>query len=560
MGYRPHDPVIKPPKSYNGPTEGLNRLTLALWQFNHCAPSERYKHCRSVINMVWPKMKWHAWMEVQLEALCNPKGAGYDVVFAGCAAAGKTFVTSMFAIVWWLADPTRSSVLLTSTTKVSARKRLWASIQDLRRMASVELPGNMLDSQTMWQVDKQYDKSAIFVMAVADGPVEAAMSNIQGIHNKRVLVIVDEATDTPRAIFDVCANLSKGTTEFLRVAIGNPSSRLDAHGRAAKPKAGWDSVTVDTDDWETDTGWCYRFDGRKSPNITGGKDLWPYLFTIKDLQVSMDVDGEDSPKTWKYTYGFWVDDGMLPVVVTETLARTYSSQDTHIFTYKTSKVAALDPGFTGDRCILRFGRVGEIKDVKAPGLQLDEIISVPVSLKNALPVSHQISEFVIDQLEQRSIAPENFIIDATGQGAGVADIIAKDWSSRFRRLSFSEKPSSLPCSLMDKRPAHEAYKNKVTELWFSVRNFIQDKRLGGLDDQTLIEFTNRYYDEKERKICVEPKREMKMRTGYSPDLADAAAMLVELVRALFGDMAPDRGKDTDKQWSQFVTACNDVYA
>lgn len=510
--------------------------------------------------MVWPSIKFHEWMEVQLKALCNPKGSGFDVVFAGCAAAGKTFTTSLYAIIWWLADPTRSSVILTSTTKTSARKRLWASIQDLRRMAAIELPGNMVDSQTLWQIDKQFDKSAIFIMAVADGPVEKAMSNIQGIHNKRMLVVVDEATDTPRAIFDVCANLSKGTTEFLRVAIGNPSSRLDAHGRASKPKAGWDSITVDSLDWETETGWCYHFNGRESPNIKKGKDLWPYLFTIKDLRVAMDVDGEDSPKTWKYTYGFWVDDGLLPVVVTETLARTYSSQDAHIFAYKTTGVAALDPGFTGDRCILRFGRVGEVQGLSVPGLQLGDIISVPVSLKKALPVSHQISEYVIERLEDRAVSPENFIIDATGQGAGVADIIAKDWSSSIRRLSFSERPSDLPCSMMDKRKASEAYRNKVTELWFSVRNFIQDGRLGGLDDQTLIEFTNRYYDERERKVCVEPKREMKMRTGYSPDLADATAMLVEITRQLFGDAVPDEEAKDEGEWGDFVAACNDVYA
>jgi hypothetical protein len=54
------------------------------------------------------------------------------------------------------------------------------------------------------------------------------------------------------------------------------------------------------------------------------------------------------------------------------------------------------------------------------------------------------------------------------------------------------------------------------------------------------------------KLVVEPKKDMKARMGKSPDLADAACLLVDLCRQRLGavsggKLAANRGKDWVKQ-------------
>jgi hypothetical protein len=91
------------------------------------------------------------------------------VSWTGCAASGKTFASALYSLVWWLADPLHSSVILTSTTAKMIRKRAWANIQTLWRTSNGQFPGNMVDSKTTLQSVKGDDKAAIFAVAVLDG-------------------------------------------------------------------------------------------------------------------------------------------------------------------------------------------------------------------------------------------------------------------------------------------------------------------------------------------------------------------------------------------------------
>ena len=69
----------------------------------------------------------------------------------------------------------------------------------------------------------------------------------------------------------------------------------------------------------------------------------------------------------------------------------------------------------------------------------------------------------------------------------------------------------------------------------------------GMDSETQIEFCSRMFDDQKRKIVVERKAEMKVRTGESPDLADAAAICVHLAREL-GSGSLKKQQESDKEW------------
>ena len=522
----------------------LNELELELYCFRIGLTEDagglgKFQHFRNATKLLWPNLVWNEWLVKQIECLCENRWAAW----AGCAASGKTFASALYALVWWLASPAQSSVILTSTTAKMIRKRCWANIQHLYSTCSGRFPGNMVDSKTTLQATKGDDRNAIFAIAVLEGSTTKAVANIQGIHSPRVLVVVDEATDTPEAAFEAASNLSKGCKEFQFLAIGNPVSRLDQHGRFSAPKNGWGSVSVEMETWETERGVCLRFDGMKSPNVLAGKTKYEYLITTEQVLQAQKFDGEASPKFWTYTRGFWSPEGVCRTVLSESMCIKADTQGRHIFSTRSFPVAGLDPAFGGDRCILRFAEVGDLQD-GSYGVQLGDIVTIQIQANSNEPVHYQIARQVKGYCIDRGVAPTHLAVDATGEGGGLCDIIAHEWSPDIRRIEFGGKASDRPVSSEAVRPSHEAYLNRVTELWFSVREWVNYGKLKGLDAATTIEFCQRLFDDSRRKIVIERKADMKGRIGRSPDLADATCLVVELARqlsgGLLGEVKPNR--------------------
>tara|TARA_Y100000310_G_scaffold215490_1_gene216435 strand:- start:249 stop:1673 length:1425 start_codon:yes stop_codon:yes gene_type:complete len=465
----------------------------------------------------------------------------------------------MYALIWWLADPANSSVILTSTTAKMIRKRAWSNIQTLHRDASSKFIGNMVDSKTTLQARKGDDKNAIFAVAVLDGATSKAVANIQGIHSERILAIVDEATDTPPAAFEATSNLSKGCREFQFLCIGNPHSKLDEHGRFCEPTNGWGSVGIETQEWETKRGACIRFDGVKSPNMKYREPKWDFLITREQVAQAVDFEGESSPRFWKYSRGFWAPEGVVKTVLSETMCEKYNVRSpNHVFKSTSTVIAGLDPAFGGDRCVLQFAKYGDLEN-GLNGIELGETLIVPINPAVEEPVHFQIAQYVRDACEQRECEPRNLAIDATGEGGGLCDIIHKEWSNQINRVEFGGKASDKPVSDQDSRTSYEAYANRVTELWFSVREWVIRDQMRGMNVDTIIEFTQRLFDDEKRKVVVERKAEMKARTGRSPDLADSVALVVEMAREI-GAGRLNNMAENDKQWADLAASYNTIYA
>lgn len=492
----------------------------------------RYDNFRNICGILFPKLEWNPWLDKQVRSLCDND----FVSWTGCAASGKTHTASLWAVVWWLSDPHSSAVVLTSTTKSMLRKRAWSEVQKLYTNMDAVPPGNMVDSKTTWQASKGDEKNAIFGLAVRDGNTAAAVAGIQGIHTKRVLVIVDEATDTPQAIFDATANLFSGCEEFQMLAIGNPNSHYDPHGKYSEPLDGWDTVTVETEEWETKTqlnglpGVCVRFDAEKSPNIELGETKYPYLVTKAQLEGSRKKLGMDSPLFWKFQRGFWAPAGVLQTVFNETLLAKMRAHEGFLFRREMHVIGGCDPAFGGgDRAVIRFAVVGVTESGKL-GLELEPHDELEIDADSSEPVHFQLASQIQQMCEKRGCSPQNFGIDASGEGGGLADILAKNWSPRINRIEFGGKPSSRPVSYEDMRPSHEAYDRKVTELWFSAREYLQAGQLRGIDGWTAKEFCSREFSDERRKISIQTKRDMKAMYGSSPDIADCTVIIVDVAR------------------------------
>jgi hypothetical protein len=218
-------------------------------------------------------------------------------------------------------------------------------------------------------------------------------------------------------------------------------------------------------------------------------------------------------------------------------------------------IAALDPAFTtdGDDCILRFAKVGTATDGQLTML-LTETVRIHLQESPDYPLFYQVADKTIELLNKHNVRPEDFALDATGGGAGIADIIQQRWKNGFIRVSFGGAATDSPISPEDIRPAKQVYANRVTQLWGQIKVIVMAGRLRGLDDQTARELCARIYSLKNERTLLESKKDLKKRTkGNSPDRADALALLCEIfvTQNGLGNATGSSGM-TDDDWDDFI--------
>jgi hypothetical protein len=501
-------------------------------RFSGLSRGQHIKHC---IGMLWPDVmtRWNDWNELALWAWTNHNEIGVT----GCAAAGKTFTFTLLSLVEYLAKPMGTRVALTSTTVPSLRGRIWAEMMKFVRPIYPLFGLNLVDSQTKIQFEKGDDRSAIIALAVDSGAVEQAVGKLQGVHLPRMVILVDEAAQTNPAVFSARANLEVGTDFYHFIAIANASSMFDPHGLFCEPKMGWGSIQDDDEFWETKSGVCVRFDGLKSPNIKAGRTIYPYLFGQDNVDTIRKNFGEGSLEWSSYCRGMWGRGGLRNTLIDSSLIEAGKARETVIWKGgDIINIAALDPAFTmdGDDCILRFAQIG----TDAEGttiMNLTDVVRLNLIDDVNMPIFYQIADQTINELIRRKIKPENFALDATGAGAGIADIISQRWQSGFHRVSFGGSATDEPISVDDPRPAKQVYANRVSQLWGRIKVLIMSQSIRGLEDQTARELCARIYALKNEKTLLESKKDLKKRTkGNSPDRADALALLCEVFTNQYG--------------------------
>lgn len=543
--------------------------------------NRKFEALKSFITLTWPEFvdkwnatftidgkrritrelgpSWNPWLERCLRAFTNTdhavkrgKSIFRSIVLSGAGGCGKTHCAGLYAVAWWLPDPTGSIVTLTSTTKEMISQRIWPVVNHYwstavhtdsgQLLSSLDAIGDKVDSQKMIRAQKGDDKHAITAMAVAHGETQKAIQNIKGRHAQRMLLIIDEANGTPEAIFEVIANMRKGCRDLTVIIIGNPGSHFDPHGRALTPRDGWLSIDIDTEmwptaavkDWQLDAGIALRFDGYKSPNVKLGHTKWPYIYTCEDKANAEATPGyKETLNYWVMERGLHPPEGIACTVFTEALfSRCLDTLPlTYLWESQTSDMAFFDPAFTtgGDAAWLHFAKLGPA-DGKT-NIDLGEGFALPISIDaEAHDVDYQLARRVMQECVARGVKPHCFGIDATGGGRGVAAILAAEWSSSIVYLTFGGNASDLPSAQNDGRPSKEVYDRKVTELWFSVREALEAGQIRGFTQSAKSQGCCRLYEMKGKRYSVEPKSDMKLRLRYSPDEFDAIAGIVHVAK------------------------------
>ncbi len=469
----------------------------------------------------------------------------------------NTYGAGLYALLFLMCDPLNSGVLISSTTMRGLRQRIWSDVKRLYQWMPPELRSwNLIDQPFPALQPVRGDlKHGIIGIAVESGNEESAMDRIIGFHPPRILVVVDELTGVPWTIIKATVNLFTGKREAQFIGLGNASSIFDSHGKMCEPKEGWSSVTVESEKWKTKRGGvCVHLDGFKSPNIIEGRTVYPYLLTKADIDQTARDYGMNSLDMWRFRRGFWCPEGTVKSIMSETLLNKFRAMDTVTWRENYTRCASLDPAFEGgDKCVLKLGRYG-VSTEGVNTLLFDDTIIIKTDATAKDPIHYQIAKQVKDICTSKGVEPINFGMDVTGEGGGLASIISETWQSTFHHVEFGGRPSEMQVSVTDKRSCRDVYHNKVTELWYSFRECVQNGQIRGLDAETAVEFCNRIYFA-EGKIRVESKSDMKSRpNGKSPDRADSAAVLCDLVkhRGGFGKLQSKAANSAAREWNKLI--------
>lgn len=547
-------------------------------------PDIKYNHMKAAHDYLWPDTLWHYWTEDRFREHC--RGWNY-ITYAGGASTAKSYDSAKIALLFWLANPEKRAVIVASTTLDSLNSRIWGYVTALIRDMAVPLPFKYFSAAPPKILFPAKGAAKIkdtihgmFAVAAKRGEDTDAIASWIGRHPKEgILIILDEATDLPSSLLKALPNLESGVSVFQCVSVGNSLSKFDLHGAMSTPKAGWTSIDPMKDiKWETTqkNGICLFFSCYNSPAIyekdpVRKEKLERFLISKKQIEEKEKVYGKDSDSFWRFVLGFWRTSSSDDTVISREFIRDFSVFERAEWSglHPLTIVAGLDPAFStgGDSCVLRLAVLGQ--DVHGQ-IVLDYrgeefLFRIPIIATSGESAELQIATQVISILRRFNCPIRNMCVDANGQGRALGEVI---------RLQSGE--ATPPIKIYSTRSGNtqvnsfDVVVRTYHEIWFTFRDYIQNRQIKGLDKTTVMQLTSRLVlkDNKTFKPKLEPKNIYKTRMGgvmpslaHSPDEADAAALALQSAIINFG-FTPGQRKEfraTDSFTAQKIQAFKMVH-
>lgn len=473
------------------------------------------------------------------------------LAIAGHKSSSKTETLALIGAMWFFLFPKDTKVIVTSTTVAAAKDKVWGKIKLIwihleKYFGSNFMPGKLVDSQNRIRFEHDGVKSetrGIVLLASESSSEKESADKLQGTKAERMIVMGDEFATLKHSLLNTVLNNLTANKQCKLAGAFNPNSFYDPGGIISRPKGGWATITEDDDEWETEIepfglkGYCIRFDGEKSPNVVLGEERWKGLLTLEKLQQIGPI-GTKTKGYYEQIRGFWSPAGDLDSIYTETEIVKYGA-DRPCTTWVEPPVivAALDPGFVhgGDRAALAIGKSGIAVNVDTQTKQkVFELTNLYVLDEDITNKSISKVEWVVqltkEKLREHKVDVRNFAIDATGGGEPFGALIAREIGLGFINIKFSGRGSDMPVSRNDNRKGCDRFFNMASELWYVGRELVRTGQLKGLKPDVVAELVSRTYQEKAGVVQIESKKDMRLRTKKSPDLADAALMCLHVAR------------------------------
>lgn len=393
---------------------------------------------------------------------------------------GKSTTVAILCI-WYLLTRYPVKIVITAPTSAQLFDALFAEI---KRWV------NVLPVQVQQLLNVKSDRVEI-AAAPETGFISARTSRaespeaLQGIHADNVLLIADEASGVPEAVFEAAAGSMSGE-EACTILLGNPTRSsgffFDTHNRLK-------------DQW-----WTRRVSCVDSPRVSAAY--------VEEMKLRY---GEESNAYRVRVLGEFPlsdDDTVIPMHLIEAaMARDLVEDD------KAPAIWALDVArFGTDRSALAKRRGQVITEIKRwAGLDLMQLTGAVVAEYQAQPTH---------------LRPVEILVDSIGLGSGVVDRL-RELKLPARGVNVSESPSMKG-----------TYQNLRAELWFATKAWLEQRGCKlPRDEDLMAELAGpRFKFSSSGKLQVESKDDMRKRGLRSPDLADAVCMTMaaDAATAIYG--------------------------
>lgn len=409
---------------------------------------------------------------------------------------GKSFTGSRLA-GWWISahPPGEAVVVTTAPSQDQVKGIIWREISKLHVKA--DLPGRLVgmrgSSNPEWYIGETRVAFGRKPQDVSD-PNQARQA-FQGIHERYVLVIIDEATGVPEWLKEAAMALL--TNESARVlAIGNPDDPSTWFAEACKPGSAWNVIPVSAYDTPA-------FTGEQVPERV--------------------LEGLVSKK--------WVEEALID----------YGSVDNPLFQ---SKVLGIFPD-TSDRNVISPRMIREAQGRDMPGIErgafgLDVSRSPTGDWTELYRLRGGVARLIdrwrgLDEIASAERAWKHvgktpavpIVVDADGLGHGTY--------AQLVRLGARAKPFTL------NTPPHDPvrFDTRRSEVWWEFRELMATSihpETGAVLRAAVIDLdpedgrlaaqlqTPRWWLDSRGRTHVETKKEMAKRGVVSPDAADAVIM------------------------------------
>lgn len=548
------------------------------------------EHFKRFVSCVWHEQnpiisfEWNPNSERIVEELFVPGRKFLGI--AGGKSTSKTESLSCVAVALFLINPSKTKCIMTAKTLKAAAGRNWGRMILMWRaachffgegdMSAGEkiMPGVLKEGIIEYRNgDYRTATCGIELVACEQGGTKKAADKIVGAKQVDGVLFVnaEELATLPHGLVETCRDNLAVNEGFLFAGPFNPRDYFDGAMLVAKPKDGWESINVEDDGWETDLGYCLHLDNLKSPNVTAreGDRLWKGLYSKKDLEWDEKRhNGQNSPSFWTMVRGFWPPTGALDCI--------YSGQEIALYLgdkkpgrewfwlEQPIKLGGLDPAYVGggDRAAAYFAELGlgsVLGQKKMVLCYTDyEIIAGDVTKGQDKP--RMVAEGFKEECEKRGVPIKNTGVDVTG-AASFASLLKMVWGEGFLEINFAESASDVAIAETDSNVAEEDYANKRSELWYSGKPLLRSGQLKGIGPDLASEMCTCMFRVIGGKTVVEKKEDMKKRTGFSPDICEAAWCCLAVARERFGltsveksrsNSSSDMSKNEFLQWAEQI--------
>jgi len=140
--------------------------------------------------------------------------------------------------------------------------------------------------------------------------------------------------------------------------------------------------------------------------------------------------------------------------------------------------------------------------------------------------------------EKNRVPPGHLVVDRTGNGAGVHDLLKGLWSPDVIGVNYTYRASDRKILAEDRTTPYEEYRRIDCELWFALQKLVVHGFVWFNPDlahreELFSQITGRQYDP-QRQSKVESKSEYTARGFTSPDDADSLTLSIDGVRRVSG--------------------------